>query len=267
MTKLIAMLVSSVLGLGAAGMLSPEPPQRRDDDGPPKKKGEGGKKGEPGPPGKGDELRKAYDLLRRIKADGDGAARPEDRLRDWTGRAARLYRKGVEAAKDGDPRRAHEFGLAAHDLARAVDHARNASRYDRPDPDLPPPHDGRGPDDRGPGRRELRKAYDRIRDMDDDGRDAADGKFYLDAARDLYNAARRDAEADRPERAGELARAAEAMTHVPEHLARAEERDRGPEPKGKHGRPEPKEKKGRPEPKGERERPEDDDSLPPPLPR
>src|SRR3954462_3776111 len=129
MTRLIAMLVSSALGVGMAGMLPLEPPQRGDDDGPPKKKGDPGKKkGEPGPPGKGDELKKAYDLLRRIKSDGDG--RPEDRLRDWTGRAARIYRRAVEASRDGDAHRANELGLAAHDLARAVDHARNASRHD-----------------------------------------------------------------------------------------------------------------------------------------
>ncbi len=48
---------------------------------------------------------------------------------------------------------------------------------------------------------------------------AADSDFYVKAARDLYSAARRDLEAGRDERAGELARAAEAMTHVPEHLA------------------------------------------------
>ena len=40
----------------------------------------------------------------------------------------------------------------------------------------------------------------------------------MKAARDLYSAARRDMEAGRVERAGEMARAAEAMTHVPEHL-------------------------------------------------
>jgi hypothetical protein len=37
-------------------------------------------------------------------------------------------------------------------------------------------------------------------------------------ARDLYRAARRDLEAGREDRGGELARAAEAMTHVTEHL-------------------------------------------------
>lgn len=263
MAKLIAMTASGVLGLGMAGLFGPEPdPKGPRDDGPPKKKGEPGKKG--------DALRKAYDLLRRVKADSDGSGRTEDRLRDWAGRAARIYRKGVDAAKDGDTGRAEELGLAAHDLARAVDHARNASRYDRPDPDLPPPPGGRGrgpeSDDREPIRKDLRKAYDKVRDLGDE--DAPDARFYIDAARDLYNAARRDAEGDRPERAAELARAAEAMAHVPEHLARAEgrDRDRGPEPKEKAR--EKAKKKDRPEPKDRRERPDEDAGLlPPPLPR
>lgn len=57
------------------------------------------------------------------------------------------------------------------------------------------------------------------------------------------------------ERAGELARAAEALTHVPEHLARAA--DDRPEPKEKRAKPEPKEKRDRPEPpKAKRDRPE-----------
>ncbi len=76
-------------------------------------------------------------------------------------------------------------------------------------------------------------------------RDLASGpgpEEYIKAARDLYSAARRDLEAGRDERAGELARAAEAMTHVPEHLAEVDaDRDRiearpappPPEPKAK----------------------------------
>ena len=48
---------------------------------------------------------------------------------------------------------------------------------------------------------------------------APDSEFYVKESRDLYNAARRDLEAGRQERGGELARSAEAMTHVAEHLA------------------------------------------------
>src|SRR4051812_38095528 len=105
-------------------------------------------------------------------------------------------------------------------------------------------------------------------------RGVRDLDFYRDASKDLYNAARRDAEAGRILRAGELARAAEALTHVPEHLARAAE-DR-PEPKEKRGkaeakekekrdRPEPKEKPEPPKKKEDRDRPRPDQELPPPI--
>lgn len=68
---------------------------------------------------------------------------------------------------------------------------------------------------RGSVNQELRKAYDRIRKAREDFKDKPEARLYLDSARDLYNSARRDAEAGRPERAIELARAAEALTHVP----------------------------------------------------
>ena len=119
------------------------------------------------------DLRKAYDLLRRLRADDRPAGRPEERLRDWTDRAAKLYRDGLKAFEDGDDRLAHEYGAAAHDLARAVDHARNAARFDQPDPDLPPPPDGPGPEDAGErARRDLRRAYDRIAELRRRGRRA-----------------------------------------------------------------------------------------------
>jgi hypothetical protein len=277
MHKLLMLAISGLLSLGLAGAM-PTPGEADDPPPPHKKKGdpkkdEPAKKGEPGPAG---DLRKAYDLLRRIKADDLPSGRSDERLRDWTERAAKFYRKGVQAHKTGDPRLAHEYGAAAHDLARTVDHARNASRFDRPDPDLPPPPEGPGPEgDGAQARRDLRHAYDRIRELDDE--DGPEAKFYLDAARDLYNAARRDVQGDRHERAGELAKAAEALTHVPEHLAHATgpadgpkaKRER-PEPKVKKAdRPEAKVKKGEhPDPKAKKgERPDDkDDDLPPPLP-
>lgn len=74
----------------------------------------------------------------------------------------------------------------------------------------------------GPAREELQKAYERIRQAREQAR-GDEAKFYLDAARDLYNAARRDAEAGRNDRAVELARAAEALTHVPAHLGAIKE--------------------------------------------
>ena len=114
---------------------------------------------------------------------------------------------------------AREYGTAAHDLARAVDHTRNATRFDRPDPDLPPPSDNFGLEDtRERARRDLYRAYERLTWLGT-WQAAPGSEVYIKAARDLYGAARRDLEAGRDERAGELARAAEAMTHVPDHLA------------------------------------------------
>ena len=268
MLKLIAMGLTSMLGLGLAGLFQEPPPPPGGGPPPPKAKG---KKGAPG-----DELRKTYDLLRRVRSDS-GSGRTEERIKDWTDRATDLYRRAIRTREQGDPRRAREIGTAAHDLARAVDHARNAARLDRPDPDLPPPPDGSGPediDDRT--RRDLYRAYERIRSAGAYGPEA-DAKFFLDAARDLYNAARRDVEAGRDERAGELARASEAMTHVPEHLSNvAAGRPGGPGARGVFDPPPPEPKKKDrarvrgvfdlpPDPKGERSGTRDRD-LPPPLP-
>jgi hypothetical protein len=256
--KLLALGSSSLVGLALTAVIPPGPPE-----GPPPP-GKAKKKEDKDP---GDEMKKAYDLLRRLRFDNRSIGRPEERLKDWTERATKLYRDGIKALEKGDERKAREYGTAAHDLARAVDHARNAATFDL-DNDLPPPPDARGPgeeDERT--RRDLRHAYDRIADLKDEA-DGADIKFYLDASRDLYNAARRDAVAGRRERAGELARAAEALTHVPEHLARAIDPDDRPEPKkARKDRPEPpKAKRDRPEPpKEKRDRPEPGGEFPPPI--
>ncbi|MGC8639538.1 MAG: hypothetical protein ACP5XB_06625 [Isosphaeraceae bacterium] len=255
MIKLIAVGISSVVAIGLAGLFQPPPPPGGEEP-PPKAKG---KKGAPG-----DELRKTYDLLRRIRAE-DRPGHIEERITDWTDRATHLYRKAIQSHERGERRQAREFSIAAHDLARAVDHARHAARFDRPDPDLPLPPDGLGPEDVGERtRRDLYHAYDRIRDADIHRADAS-ARFYLDAARDLYNAARRDAEDGRDERAGELARAAEAMTHVPEHLRRAGEDGPEAEPKKKEG---PRERGLLEPPKAKGERPDHRErgaDLPPPL--
>ena len=266
MFKLAATATSVLISLGLAAFYPPPPP---DDDGPPppkakhkedhkakKKEDEKKKRDEEkkkdGPPGPAGDLHRAYDLLRRLRADNGPTGRPEERLRDWTERAVKFYRDGVKAFKDGDERLAHENGAIAHDLARTVEHARNAARFDQPDPDLPAPPDGPGPGDADARvRRDLRHAYDRITEQDDD--QPATAAFYVKAAKDLYRAARRDADAGRNDRAGELARAAEAMTHVTDHLGHLAE---GPERPG--GRPE------RPEPRKKSER--GDNDLPPPLP-
>lgn len=261
MIKLVAAVSSVVLSLGLATLLPGQPPPP---GGPPvpKAKGKGGakKKAEREP---GGELRKAYDLLRRLRADEVVAGRPEERLRKWTDRAAELYREGLRAQSASDPMLAREYGAAAHDLARAADHARNASRFDRPDPDLPQPSDDFGLEDtKERARRDLNRAYERLGWLGT-WQPAAESEVYIKDARDLYNAARRDLQAGRDERAGELARAAEAMTHVPEHLAQVGgDRGRiGPRRSAPPPRelPDPKDKKGEP-------RPRSDAGLPPILP-
>jgi hypothetical protein len=247
MFKLIATVSSVVVSLGLAAFLPGQPPPPGGQPVPKAKgKGVGKKKAEREP---GGELRKAYDLLRRLRADDGAAGRTEERLREWSNQAAGLYRDGLKAQSAGDMLVAREYGAAAHDLARAVDHARNASRFDRPDPDLPAPSDDFGLEDtRERALRDLRRAYERIGSLGS-WQVAPSSDGYVKAARDLYNAARRDLEAGRDERGGELARASEAMTHVPEHLAQA--KDRGgpetrrsavpapelPEPKGKPAEP------------------------------
>jgi hypothetical protein len=265
MIKFVAIASSVLVSLGLAAIL---PAEMQPPDGPsPKSKVKAKGKVEPKKKGErepGAELTKAYDLLRRLRADENSGGRPEERLRDWTDRAAGLYRAGLKALNGSEGRVAREYGAAAHDLARAVDHARNAVRYDRPDPDLPPPSDKFGPEDtRERARRDLYHAYERLGWLAD-SRVAAGSEFYIKAARDLYGAARRDLEAGREERGGELARAAEAMTHVPEHLAQV-----GEEPGRFTYRPDRPVPPDVPEPKKEREpspRERRTADLPPALP-
>ncbi len=230
MIKFVAIAASVILSLGVVAAIPAQPP-------PPdggflaKAKGKGkadAKKKAGREPG--GELSKAYDLLRRLRAEDSSAGKADERLRTWTDRAAGFYREGLKAQTAGDPLRAREYGAAAHDLARAVDHSRNAVRYDRPDPDLPAPSDDFGlRDTEERAREDLYRAYQRLASLGS-WPTASGSEFYVTAARDLYTAARRDLAAGRVERSGELARAAEAMTHVPEHLEQVRaEFGRGPE--------------------------------------
>lgn len=226
-----------------------------------------------------EDLRKAYDLLRRLRSDEGPAGRPGDRLKDWTSRAAVFYRRGLEASRRGDAQLTHEFGAAAHDLARAAGHARNAERLDRPDPELPPPDAVIGAERVAREERELIfRTYDRLRELS--AREMSpEGKFYLGAARDLYNGARRDVIDGRIEPGAELARASDAMAHVAEHLMHAADAGDPERPVAPPREPaaEAKKKKGEarkkadrsepsPPPKAERPAPERDGEFPPALP-
>ena len=92
---------------------------------------------------------------------------------------------------------AHEYGAIAHDLARAVEHARNAAilrpARRRPARAARTGREGRG----GEARRELTRAYERLREGEDGSDAGPKAKFYRDAAGELYRAARRDFEAGR----------------------------------------------------------------------
>lgn len=270
--KLVALGSSSLVGLVLATVIPAE--SAEGPAAPPKAKKKDDRE-------TGGEMKKAYDLLRQIRSDNRNIGRPEERLKDWTERASQLYRDAVKAHERGQEQKARELGVAAHDLARAVDHARNAATFDLDD-QLPPPPEPGGPEgDDERTRRDLRHAYDRITSLMNES-ETSDLKFYLAASKDLYNAARRDAQAERRERAGELARAAEALTHVPEHIARAEDprfeleprkekkekKDRPElreEKKEKKDRPEPREKKDRPEPREKKDRLDPIGELPPPI--
>lgn len=250
-SKIVAFVTTCLLGVG----LSAAMPPGADGDPPPESKEEKGDRGS------GGDLRKTYDLLRRLKADGRGTGRPEQRLKDWTDRATSLYRDALKASERGEARQARAFGSAAHDLARAAGHVRNASSSGIDDLP-PPPAEGGHAAEAERTLRDLRHAHDRLVDLPEwDGGEAG---FYLDAAKDLYNAARRDLIGGRLDRSGELARAAEALTHVPEHLARAV-REKPEPPKARRNRPEPKPERGRPEPKKKRDLPEPGGAIPPPI--
>lgn len=255
MFKFTALVASALISMGLASLFPAQPPGP-DDPPPPKakRKEDAKKKEEPGPRG---DLGRAYGLLRQLRAADGAASRADDRLGDWIERAVRYYRDGLKAFDERDEFLAHEYGAIAHDLARAADHARKAALLDRRDPGLPAPPESDGPEEADARvRHDLRRAYDRIRESGV-GTDAPAARVYVQASRDLYAAARQDAEAGRMERAGELARAAEAMTHVIDHLGHVAD-----------GPPDRREAPGRRDlfaPKAKAER-RPGAELPPPLP-
>jgi hypothetical protein len=250
--KIFSLGLSGLVSLALLGMM-PSASQEPEEPPPPKKgphfpKAKGGeaekKKAEAGPEG---DLQRAYNLLRRLRADVQGSGRAEARTRDWTERAIRYHRDGIRALQDQNPQLAHEYAVIAHDLARVIEHVHNATISDRPDADLPTPPAPRGAGRDEWARRDLMQAYERLREADDGSDAGSEAKYYRGAAGELYQEARRDFQAGRLDRAAELARAAEAMTHVCEHLGHAADDRRTPpptaEPKRRRG-PESREGRG-----------------------
>ena len=242
--KILTLSASGLLSLTLLGVV-PAASQPPEEPPPPKKKGldflkkggdEAKKGGEAGPEA---DLRRAYNLLRRLRADDRAAGHSDDRIREWTERATKYYREGIRALQDENPQLAHESAVIAHELARAIEHARNAELFERPDDALPPPPEKAGSGRDGDARRRLTQAYEQLRE-EDDGSDAGpEAKYYRNAASEVYRRAVRDFEAGRRERAGELARAAEALSHVAEHLGHAADVRSAPPPKA-----EPKARRG-----------------------
>lgn len=178
-----------------------------------------GKKGGPKGRGKGkDALQKAYDALTDVAARMDaGRNRPPRDLAKLADRAREMYRDAVRAARSDADWRAQELAVASHDAARGLLHA---LRADTPADDrlpLPPRRDEDELNDL------LRRTRDRLQDFADQSQ-RGPGREFFDAARRLYDRARR-AGRDEEQKALQWARAAEAWTHVGEHLNRADERD------------------------------------------
>jgi hypothetical protein len=199
-------------------------------------------KGEKGPKKGKDHLQKAYEALTDVTAWTEGGrARPPRDLAPLIDQAKDLYRDAVKAARDDALWRADELAAAAHDAARGLVHALRADAPAAKGVPAPPLRDDYELDDL------LRRTRDRLEDFADTAPRGA-GRAFFDAARRLYDQARR-AGRDDSARAIQLARAAEAWTHVGEHLDRAEDRiGLRREPERRRERPLPPDERRRPPP-------------------
>ena len=200
------------------------------------------KKGDKGPEKEKKDLQKAYDALTDVAGWTEpGRTRPPRDLAPLIDQAKELYRDAVRAAREDDLRRADELATAAHDAARGLVHALRADAPAFRGIPVPPMRDSS----------ELEDLFERTRDRLEDTGAAGPrgaGRAFLDAARRLYDQARK-ADRDDTARALQLARAAEAWTHVGEHLSRADSRrDEPPPPERGRERPEPPDRHRRPPP-------------------
>lgn len=178
------------------------------------------------------DLRRAFDGITDLAQDpvaGKEAAQASDH-------AKRFYREAVRAYPD-DARRAAELAVAANDAVRGLEHLRRANA--KPVPGLPeppaefgPPPKGKGPPppeagpatDRGPWNEALDAltvARERLTGADGGVPVTGPSRDFLEGAKGVYAKARTAYETGEYRKAAELARAAEAWTHVPEHLTRA----------------------------------------------
>jgi hypothetical protein len=189
-------------------------------------------KGEPGKASK--DLRKAFDKITDLSQTGV-VGKEATRVLDH---AKRFYREALKAYPF-DPRRVAELAEAANDAARGLEHLNRANA--KPVAGLPePPADfdrpfggpkGKGPPawnagaaaEPGPwseALEELANARERLAWVDPATPVTGASRDVLDAAKAVYEQARTSYEAAEYRKAAELARAAEAWSHVPEHLVR-----------------------------------------------
>ncbi|HUY35674.1 MAG TPA: hypothetical protein VMV69_23220 [Pirellulales bacterium] len=178
----------------------------------------------PKPPKEGHpahDLRKAYDKLSEVAALL-GQERAPPQAAQLLVRAKELYRSAHEAFRGGDRVRANELAKAAHDAARGLHHLVRATLPVASD--LPaPPEESAGPDeplDRA--YRELQRARDRFVEFEPATPATGAGREFFEAARQVYEQARQAYATADYDKAAELARAAEAWTHVGEHVGRAD---------------------------------------------
>lgn len=175
------------------------------------------KKGDKGPEKGKKNLQKAFDALTDVSAWTEGGrTRPPRDLVPLIDQAKELYRDAVRVAREDDPRRADELATAAHDAARGLVHALRADAPVARGIPAPPVRDGYELEDL------LQRTRDRLEETSSLAPRGA-GRTFLDAARRLYDQARQ-AGRDDMVRAVQLGRAAEAWTHVCEHLMRADSR-------------------------------------------
>jgi hypothetical protein len=198
------------------------------------------------------DLRKAYEKitdLSRVTIPGKEATRVFDH-------AKRFYREAVKAYPE-DPRRSAELAVAANDAVRGLEHlnralAKPVAGLPEPPTELDRPPEGpkgKGPPawnsgisaEPGPWSESLEAlsiARDRLTDAGTTAPVTGPARDILDAAKEVYGQARTAYEAGEYRKAAELAHAAEAWSHVPEHLYRAGWEVRSapvlaPEPKAK----------------------------------
>lgn len=186
------------------------------------------------------DLQHAYDRLREVSwllvAD-KGAAPPQSR--ELFDSAKELYRSAQQTFTSGDRESAGEMAKAAHDAARGLKHSLEAQQL--PVAGLPaPPAQFGGQFDRfsvddslwSEARDLLQRAYDRIQIATEAADAGGTSRMFLEASRRAYTSARRAYSDGDFSRATDLARAAEAWSHVGEHILKASGRQvaRGPLP-------------------------------------